>query len=250
MVSAYNRGMASRLPEALERRYLWTKQHSAQEETRGFALEIMAEDRIGLIADITATVSAADGNISYIQSWPEHDGSSHTLVQIDAEQDPNALAAAISRITSVRSARVRPTFRKVWGKRVIVVGGGAQVAAVAAGAIAEADRHNIRGESISVDTMAIVGEEEIAQAVRAVGRLHRAAILVLAGALMGGTITEAVKALREEYGIPVISLNMAGSVPDASDLVVSDPTEAGVMAVMLVSHVGKFNLTYVRGKRF
>lgn len=92
--------------------------------------------------------------------------------------------------------------------------------------------------------------EEIAQAVRAVGRLHRAAVLVLAGSLMGGTITEAVSSLREEYGIPVISLSMAGSVPEVSDLVVTDPTEAGVMAVMLISHVGKFNLLNVHGKRF
>jgi len=33
----------------------------------------------------------------------------------------------------------------------------------------------------------------------------------------------------------VISLNMAGSVPDAADLVVSDPVQAGVMAVMAVA---------------
>jgi len=145
---------------------------------------------------------------------------------------------------------ITTTFRKVWGKRVIVVGGGAQVAAVASGAIAEADRHNIRGEAISVDTMAIVGEDQIAEAVRAVGRLHRAAILVLAGSLMGGTITEAVTELRQHYGIPVISLNMAGSVTQAADLVVTDPIEAGVMAVMAISHVGKFNLLQIQGKQF
>lgn len=242
--------MADRLPDLLARRYQWTKQHSASEERQGFAVEIIAEDRIGLIADITAAVSAAEGNINYMQSWPEHDGSSHTIVQINSDQEVDRLTAQISRIPSVASVHARPTFRRIWGKRVIVVGGGAQVAAVASGAIAEADRHNIRGETISVDTMAIVGEEEIAQAVRAVGRLHRAGILVLAGSLMGGSITEAVTALRSEYGIPVISLNMAGSVPAASDLVVSDPTEAGVMAVMLISHVGKFNLENVEGKRF
>ena len=33
-------------------------------------------------------------------------------------------------------------------------------------------------------------------------------------------------------GVTVISLNMAGSVPDAADLVVTDPVQAGVMAVM------------------
>lgn len=242
--------MADELPDALERRYQWIKQHSALEESYGFGVEIIADDRIGLIADITSVVSSAHGNITYIQSWPEYDGASHTLVQLATNQDVNALTADIAKIPSVRTVQIRPTFRKVWGKRVIVVGGGAQVAAVASGAIAEADRHNIRGETISIDTIAIVGEEEIAQAVRAVGRLHRAAVLVLAGSLMGGAISEAVTALRHEYGIPVISLNMAGSVPSVSDVVVSDPIEAGVMAVMLISHVGKFNLMNVRGKRF
>lgn len=242
--------MANGIPDALDRRYRWVKQHSALDENLGYAIEVIAEDRIGLIADITKAVSAGKSNINYIQSWNEFDGASHSLVQINGTQDVNQLSKEISVIPSVREVYVRPTFRKIWGKRVIVVGGGAQVAAVASGAIAEADRHNIRGETISVDTMAIVGEEEIAQAVRAVGRLHRAGVLVLAGSLMGGAITDAVVALREEYGIPVISLSMAGSVPEASDLVVSDPTEAGVMAVMLISHIGKFNLSNVEGKRF
>lgn len=240
----------TQLPPVLEQRYRWIKQHSADDTSFGFAIEVMAEDRIGLIADIAAAVSTAHGNINYIQSWPEHDGTSHTIVQLESEHDPEALKLQIEKIPSVRSCRIQPTFRKIYGKRVIVIGGGAQVAAVASGAIAEADRHNIRGETISVDTTAIVGEMEIAQAVRAVGRLHRAAILVLAGSLMGGAITEAVTALREEYGIPVLSLNMAGSVPAASDLVVTDPTEAGVMAVMLISNIGKFNLMNVYGKKF
>jgi len=38
----------------------------------------------------------------------------------------------------------------------------------------------------------------------------------------------------------VISLNMAGSVPNASDLVVTDPVQAGVMAVMAVADTAKF----------
>jgi energy-converting hydrogenase B subunit Q len=41
-------------------------------------------------------------------------------------------------------------------------------------------------------------------------------------------------------GLLVISLNMAGSVPDAADLVVSDPVQAGVMAVMAVADTAKF----------
>ena len=73
--------------------------------------------------------------------------------------------------------------------------------------------------------------------------------LVLAGALMGGEITAAVRELRSE-GILVISLNMAGSVPEAADLVVSDPVQAGVMAVMAVADTARFDIARQEGRRY
>ena len=142
-----------------------------------------------------------------------------------------------------------PTMYEVYGKRIIVVGGGAQVGQVAVGAVGEADRHNIRGEKISVDTIPMVGEENLTAAVRAVARLPRAACLVLAGSLMGGTVTQAVDEVRAR-GILVVSLNMAGSVPDHADLVVTDPIQAGVMAVMAVAATARFDVERVRGQRF
>lgn len=142
-----------------------------------------------------------------------------------------------------------PSQEKVWGKRVIVMGGGAQVAQVAMGAISEADRHNLRGERISIDTIPLVGEAGLAEAVRAVARLPRAAILVLAGSIMGGEIAAAVRDLRAA-GVPVVSLNMVGSVPEAADLVVTDPVQAGVMAVMAIADTARFDLARVRGRRY
>ena len=107
-----------------------------------------------------------------------------------------------------------------------MVGGGAQVAQVALGAVSEADRHNLRGERISVDTIPLVGEEHIAAAVRAVADLPRARLLVLAGSIMGGDISVAAEELRA-VGIPIIALNMVGSITEHVDLVVSDPVQAG-----------------------
>src|SRR5437764_7967202 len=133
------------------------------------------------------------------------------------------------------------SMEQIYGKRIIIVGGGAQVGQVAIGAISEADRHNIRGEHISVDTIPLVGEQQLAEAVRAVARLPRARALVLAGSLMGGDIVDAVREVREQ-GLLVISLNMAGSVPDAADIVVTDPVQAGVMAVMAVADTAKFTV--------
>jgi energy-converting hydrogenase B subunit Q len=140
-------------------------------------------------------------------------------------------------------------MHEIYGKRIIVMGGGAQVGQVAMGAIVEADRHNIRGEHISVDTIPLVGEQALADAVRAVPRLPRARALVLAGSLMGGEIEKAVREVRVT-GLLVISLNMAGSVPDAADLVVSDPLQAGVMAVMAVADTAKFTLGRLHRRLF
>ena len=84
---------------------------------------------------------------------------------------------------------------------------------------------------------------------RAVTRLPRAKALVLAGSLMGGEIEAAVRAVRAE-GLLVVSLNMAGSVPDAADLVVSDPVQAGVMTVMAVADTAKFNLLRQQKRRY
>jgi energy-converting hydrogenase B subunit Q len=142
-----------------------------------------------------------------------------------------------------------PDLKRIFGKRVIVIGGGAQVGQVVLGAVSEADRHNIRGERISVDTIPLVGEEHIAAAVRAVPDLPRAEILVLAGSIMGGAITEAVREVQQR-GLPVIALSMVGSVPEVADLVVSDPVQAGVMAVMAIADTATFDLARQKGRRY
>jgi energy-converting hydrogenase B subunit Q len=66
---------------------------------------------------------------------------------------------------------------------------------------------------------------------------------------MGGAVTEAVREVQG-YGLRVISLNMAGSVPDAADLVVSDPVQAGVMAVMAIADTAKFDLMRQLKRRY
>ncbi|HET7478814.1 MAG TPA: DUF5612 domain-containing protein, partial [Rubrobacteraceae bacterium] len=68
-------------------------------------------------------------------------------------------------------------------------------------------------------------------------------------ALMGGDVAQAVREIREK-GIIVLSLNMPGSVPDAADMVVTDPVQCGVMAVMAVSSSGRFDIRRQRGRRY
>jgi energy-converting hydrogenase B subunit Q len=200
-----------------------------------------ASDRPGLLFGITKVLTDHQANISYVDIIPLADGVADIYLEFSLEGSLETLVGGVRQVPGVTTVAAIPTFSRIYGKRIIVVGGGAQVGMVALGAIAEADRHNIRGERISVDTIPLVGEQELAAAVRAVVRLPRVRVLVLAGALMGGEITRAVEEVRRK-GLPVISLNMAGSVPDAADLVVSDPVQAGVMAVMAIADTAEFDL--------
>lgn len=213
------------------------------------AVLLSVSDQPGTLYQLTKVLAEHQANITYVDIIHRPGPNVQVYFEFELEKSPDAVLADLQRIPNVRDVESAPPFLRIYGKRIIIMGGGAQVGQVAMGAISEADRHNIRGERISVDTIPLVGEKELAAAVRAVLRLPRVRLLVLAGSLMGGEITEAVEEVRRK-GLPVISLNMAGSVPDAADLVVSDPVQAGVMAVMAVADTAKFDLLRQQKKRY
>jgi energy-converting hydrogenase B subunit Q len=203
-------------------------------------------DRAGVLHELTGVIVRHGGYIASVDIL-ERGARSAISFELYTIDDVDSLMADLRALEVVADVERLPSMYEVYGKRIIVVGGGAQVGQVAVGAIAEADRHNIRGEKISVDTIPIVGEADLAAAVRAVARLPRAAALILAGSLMGGEITRAVEEVKR-HGILVVSLNMAGSAPKAADLVVSDPIQAGVMTVMAIAHTARFDIEKQRGR--
>ena len=202
-------------------------------------LLVSTRDEPGMLYRISEAIFKHGANITYVAGGSAAD-SAELQLEVTGAADEATLVADLVGLQGITKVSRVPTFQRIYGKRVIVIGGGAQVGMVAQGAVSEADRHNIRGEHISIDTIPLVGEQQLADAVRAVARLPRARALVLAGALMGGDIELAVREVRLR-GLLVISLNMAGSVPDAADLVVTDPVQAGVMAVMAIADTAKFN---------
>ena len=218
-------------------------------ETAAIRFDIV--DSSTAISAIATTAANAGGRIRTLATVRPIEGDP-PLVEIELEVegiDEDALVAALEAMDEVRTVHRTRALGTVFGKRIIVVGGGAQVAQVALGAVSEADRHNLRGERISVDTIPLVGEPNIAAAVRAVADLPRARLLVLAGSIMGGDISVAADELRA-VGIPIIALNMVGSITDHVDLVISDPVQAGTMAVMAVADTATFDLERQRGRRY
>lgn len=203
----------------------------------------------GVLHQLTGVMATHRGDIRSVSIIEDQPARTRIYFELDLPGEPENMVRDLDALGVTRLVSVVEPLQKIYGKRIIIMGGGAQVGQVALGAISEADRHNIRGEHISIDTIPLVGEHSLAAAVRAVRRLPRVRALVLAGSLMGGDIETAVREVRSE-GMLVISLNMAGSVPDASDLVVTDPVQAGVMAVMAVADTAKFTVERLHRRIF
>ena len=209
------------------------------------AINMRTIDKPGVLRKVTDYLAKNGINIVYTHLYMESDDHASTYIELDHVDNIEEVLSEIMEFPEVKEVKLSPSMDKVWGKRIIIVGGGAQVSQVALGAITEADRHNIRGERISVDTLPLAGEKKLTEAVRAVGCLPRVGCLVLAGSLMGGSIVDAIDKIKNKYGVKVISLNMVGSVRDHADLVVTDPVQAGVMAVMSIAKTAKFDIDRV-----
>jgi energy-converting hydrogenase B subunit Q len=214
-----------------------------------FGVMVHSTSGPGVLHRLTGVVAKHNGDILSVDIISQADAEARVYFEIDMETDQEALIGEFRALPIVHDVAHVKTLGAIYGKRIIIMGGGAQVGQVAIGAISEADRHNIRGERISIDTIPLVGEQPLADAVRAVARLPRAHALVLAGSLMGGDIEAAVREVREQ-GLLVVSLNMAGSVPDAADLVVTDPVQAGVMTVMAIASTAKFSVGQLKRRVF
>ncbi len=176
------------------------------------AVRIDYEDRPEAIPEIVASVAAAGGTLrtlSTVRRWKDEAGSAMVEVELEVEGlAEGQVTGMLDSLPGLRGCRLTKSLDKVFGKRLIVIGGGAQIAQAVLGAVSEADRHNLRGD-----------------------------------------ITRAVQELQA-VGIPVVSLNMVGSVPDVADLVVTDPVQAGTMAVMGIADTAKFDFARQKGRRY
>ncbi len=211
------------------------------------SLTITAKEKKGVLDEVTDVLTDHGVNISYVHLYVKDDVGTLNL-ELENVTELEKLIADLESKDFILNIEIHGSLNDIFGKRVLIFGGGAQVSQVAIGAITEADRHNIRGERISVDTIPLVGENNIREAVEAVSRLPRVSVLVLAGSLMGGRITDAVREIKEKNeDLIIITLNMPGSVTKEADLIVTDPVQAGVMAVMAVASTAVFDVNRLKG---
>ena len=156
-------------------------------ENASIGLVIHAVGRTGVLHQLTGVIARHEGDITSVEildNWP---AEARTYFEVVLPGTTEAL---------IEDLRALADCARAWSwsrpcRRSTASGSSSWAAARRWGRwpsarSREADRHNIRGEHISVDTIPLVGEQKLADAVRAVARLPRAKALVLAGSLMGG----------------------------------------------------------------
>jgi len=205
------------------------------------ALNLLVKEGAGVLNRITKIILEHKGNITDIDVTGKRKERVMIYVEIEDIKESEKLIKQLSALDSVFKATEVVPLKAACDKKIVVLGGGAQLADIAKGAINEADRHNLRGERISVEVIPTVGEEELEKAIKAAGNMTKTEAVVLGGSLMGGKITDAVKEIREK-GLIVISTNMAGSAPKECDLVVTEPVQAGVMSVTAIADTASFEI--------
>jgi energy-converting hydrogenase B subunit Q len=213
------------------------------------AITIKTLNTQGVLEEITKKISFLNLNIVYIHLYLEENNLASLNLELENVKNVDEIVKELKSLKSIKTIEIHESLIDIYGKRIIIIGGGAQVSQVAMGAITEADRHNIRGERISVDTIPLIGEDEISEAIEAISRLPRVSVLILAGSIMGGKITEAVKNIKKEQEITVISLNMIGTTSKEADMIITDPTQAGVMSVMSASNNAIFEISRLKNKK-
>ena len=98
-------------------------------------------DRPGMLSSLTKVLADHDANITYVDI---HSGAPALGIYFEVTlPEGTAIAAVLGdlhKVAGVQRAEETPSFSRIYGKRIIVMGGGAQVGLVAMGAISEADR--------------------------------------------------------------------------------------------------------------
>src|SRR6059036_2404584 len=98
----------------------------------------------GMLFGLTKVLTERTANITYVDIIHHPDRDAEIYLEFSVDAAVETIVEELRRVQGVSRVEMTPSFSKIYGKRIIIMGGGAQVGQVALGAIAEADRHNIR----------------------------------------------------------------------------------------------------------
>src|SRR5260370_20173338 len=111
-------------------------------------LIVETDEGLGILHALTGVIAAHLGDIRSVSIVENTPAGARIYFEVASGQ-LDEMIQAMRALPIVRRVDLVRSMEQVFGKRIIIMGGGAQVGQVAVGAIVEAHRHNIRGEHIS-----------------------------------------------------------------------------------------------------
>src|ERR1700738_1487746 len=94
-------------------------------------LVVHAIGRTGVLHQLTGVIARHEGDIASVEildNWP---AEARTYFEVILPTGPEALVDDLKKLPIVRSVEIVKTLEKIYGKRIIIMGGGAQVGQVA-----------------------------------------------------------------------------------------------------------------------
>src|ERR1700682_5538557 len=111
-------------------------------------LLVTTRDAPGVLYGVSEVIFKHGANITYVAGGAHREHTAELQLEVTGAGDHAQLVADLEALEGITKVSHVPTFQRIYGKRVIVIGGGRQVGMVAQGAVSEDDRHNIRGERL------------------------------------------------------------------------------------------------------
>jgi ACT domain-containing protein len=97
------------------------------------AMLIMCKDKPGVLRDIAGMVAKHGGNITFTQQFivdkGVNEGMSSLYIEVEQVKDIDDLVVALKKTKLTQSITLHAPMERIFGSRVIIIGGGAQVAA-------------------------------------------------------------------------------------------------------------------------
>src|SRR5215212_2701532 len=97
---------------------------TAGRDDRLLALMIQTPDEPGILHELTRVILEHRANITYVDIAERREDGSTIYFELEDVPDPATLIFDLNALSIVRAVERAPSFQKVYGKRIIVIGGG------------------------------------------------------------------------------------------------------------------------------
>ena len=98
-----------------------------------FGVMVATHEGVGILHQLTGVIASRGGNITSVEIQEEVAGEARTYFEIEEVENPQDLVDELQALPIVHDAALVKTLQMIYGKRVIIMGGGAQVGQVALG---------------------------------------------------------------------------------------------------------------------